>query len=431
MLKRDIDSFLIDWKSNPSRKPLIIEGARQVGKTYSVDAFAEANYKRYIRINFAENEQAKRIFDGDLDPSSILSSMSLYLSSNTSIIPGDTLIFLDEIQLCPRAITALKFLPEDKRFDVIASGSLLGLSYAEVPSFPVGHVNYAYMHPLSFKEYLVAKGIDDSLIEQLRNLYLNRKMVPEPIHQKMFEYLREYAVIGGMPEAVEDFVNKNDYSSARRIQKEILNGYRADIAKYAKGSEKAKARECFESIPAQLSRENKKFRYSEFDPKGSAYKYGGSVKWLIDSGTTLESKKSKALDLPYSGFAEEGYFKLYMADTGLLTSMLGEGAYLKILDGDLGIYKGAAYENLVAEMLSCNGHDLYFYSRNNTLELDFLLEKDGLPLPIEVKAGNNKAKSLSTILKERPELSGIKLVNGNVGYKGNLLSLPLYMAMFL
>lgn len=431
MLRRDIDSYLADWKASPKRKPLVIKGPRQIGKTFSVREFAKRNYEDLLELNFVESPSFISIFDGDLDVNSILASIQLYTSFKSAPKSGRTLIFLDEVQACPRAIAALKFFALDGRFDVIASGSLLGVNYAEVPSYPTGHAEYVNMYPLSFKEFLYAKGVTDELIALLKKSFDDLKPVNEAINAKILEYFREYIIVGGMPEAVEDYVTNSNLAKVRSIQKNILVDYRNDIAKYTKGNEKAKAVACFDSIPAQLARENKKFRYSQFDKKGKAEKYAGSIKWLVDEGVANIAKKVNALETPLSGYVEEGYFKLYVGDTGLLVSMLDEGTDTKIIQGELGLYKGGIYENVVAQMIKATDHDLYFYTRNDTLELDFLLSKAGEIRPIEVNTGNNKAKSLLTILKENKDMVGFKLINGNVGVKDNMITMPLYMAMFL
>ncbi len=431
MLKREIEDKLIEWKSKSDKKCLIISGARQVGKTYIVEKFGRENYENFISINFVENPTAKKIFDGDLDINTILANISLYVPKESlSLVPYKTLIFLDEIQLCPNARTALKFFAIDKRYDVIASGSLLGINYEEVSSYPTGYVEFLDMHPLSFKEFLWANHIDDNVISILRECYLNKKLVNEAMNNKILEYFKQYIVIGGMPNVVNTFINNHNYEEVLNIQKNILIDYKNDIAKYAISTKKVKARACFESIPAQLAKDNKKFMYKQFDKNGRRDKYAGSINWLIDAGIVNICNNVSNLELPLIGYKEDDYFKLYIADTGLLVAMLDEGTNVQIIEGNLGIYKGAIFENIIAQVLYSQGNKLYFYNRKNTLELNFVLSKNGKITPIEVKA-NNKAKSLSTILKENKDMEGIKLVYGNVGYSNNILTLPLYMAMFL
>lgn len=431
MLKREIENSLNEWKANPDKKCLIISGARQVGKTFIVEKFAKENYECFIEINFVENPTAKRIFDGDLDIATILSNISLYLPEKPRPIPNKTLIFLDEIQACPNARTALKFFALDKRFDVIGSGSLLGLNYEEVSSYPTGYVDFLEMYPLSFKEFLIANGVDENVFATLKRCFDNKEPVNDATNSKLLDYFKRYIVVGGMPNVVNAFIKNHDFNEVLKLQSYILIDYKNDIAKYATSSEKVKAKACFESIPGQLAKENKKFIYKSFDKNGKSQKYSGSINWLIDAGIVNICNNVKAFDLPLIAYKEENNFKLYMADTGLLVSMLDEGTNVQIMEGNLGIYKGAVFENVIAQMLHTNGHKLYFYNRNNSLEIDFLLSKKGKLIPIEAKANNNKAKSLATILKEHPDIQGIKLISGNVGTIRNTLTLPLYMAMFL
>lgn len=431
MLKREIEIKLVEWKNQVDKKCLIISGARQVGKTYIVEKFAKKNYEHFVEINFVENPTAKKIFDGDLDITTILANISLYLPEQSTLIPNKTLIFLDEIQACPNARTALKFFAIDKRFDVIASGSLLGINYEQVSSYPTGYVEFLEMNPLSFKEFLWANGVDESVISIIKNCLKNKSVVNEAMNSKLLEYFKQYIVVGGMPNIVNTFVNNHNFEETLNLQRNILIDYKNDIAKYAQSTEKVKAKACFESIPAQLAKKNKKFMYSAFDKNGKSQKYSGSINWLIDAGIVNICNNVSTLDLPLIAYKEENYFKLYMADTGLLVSMLDDGTNAQIMEGNLGIYKGAIFENIIAQILHTNGNKLYFYNRNNTLELDFVLSKNAQITPVEVKANNNKAKSLSTILKENKNMQGIKLVYGNVGQIGNMLTLPLYMAMFL
>ncbi|MDY4787867.1 MAG: ATP-binding protein [Bacilli bacterium] len=431
MLKREIENKLKEWKKQIDKKCLIISGARQVGKTYIVKKFAKENYENFVEINFVEKPSTKKIFDGDLNMETILANISLYLPHQASLVPNKTLIFLDEIQACPNARTALKFFALDKRFDVIASGSLLGINYEQVSSYPTGYVEFLEMYPLTFKEFLWANGVDENVISILKDCFENKKQVNEAMNLKMMEYFKQYIVVGGMPNVVDTFINNHNFGEVLNLQKNILIDYKNDIAKYAISTEKVKAKACFESIPAQLAKDNKKFMYKSFDKNGRSQKYEGSINWLIDAGIVNICNNITTLDTPLIAYRDEKNFKLYMGDTGLLVSMLDEGSNIQIMEGNIGVYKGAIFENVIAQVLHSNGHKLYFYNRNNSLEIDFVLSKDTKIVPIEVKSANNKAKSLSTILKEKEDILGIKLVNGNVGISENMLTLPLYMVMFL
>ncbi len=430
MLKREIENTLITWKNKQNKKCLIIRGARQVGKTFIIRKFANKYYQNFIEINFIENPSYKKIFENDLNIETILMNISLYVR-DAKLVPHKTLIFLDEIQSCPNARTALKFFSIDNRFDVIASGSLLGLNYKEVSSYPTGYVEFINMYPLSFKEFLWANNVNNEIILKLKNCFDFLIPVNETINDKILQYFKEYIVIGGMPNIVDTFIKNHDFNEVITLQRNILIDYRNDITKYADPSEKVKAISCFNSIPGQLAKENKKFMYKFFDKNGRNSKYYGCINWLLDAGIAIMCNNISNLEMPLIAYKMDDYFKIYMADTGLLVSMLDDGTNIEIIEGNLGIYKGAIFENIIAQILHTNGNNLYFYNKNNTLEIDFIITKDFKITPIEVKANNNKSKALSTTLKNNPELNGIKLIYGNVGKKDNLITLPLYMTMFL
>lgn len=431
MLKRKIENVLMSWKNNPNKKCLIVEGARQVGKTYIIKHFAEQNYDNYIELNFVSTPSFCKIFEGDLDIETILANISLYTSFGNKLKPHKTLIFLDEIQACANARTALKFFALDGRYDVISSGSMLGINYSNVSSYPTGYVEFVQMHPLTFEEFLWANGVDDKIISILKQCYDNKDKVNDAMNDKMLDLFRQYIVIGGMPDVVNSFISEHNYATVLKLQRGIIRDYENDIAKYAESTEKVKSKACFRSIPAQLSKENKKFMYGVVEKNSKSSKYLGSINWLIDAGIVTICKNLSALDLPLVGYAEENYFKIYMNDTGLLVSMLDDDTNAQIIEGNLGIYKGAIFENMIAQILSSHDIPLYFFNRNNTLELGFVLSKNAKILPVEVKAANNKAKSLRTILNENSDMHGIKLINGNIGEKDRMFTYPLYMAMFL
>lgn len=430
MLKRIIEDELIVWKNNPNKKCLIIEGARQVGKTYIIKHFAEQNYENYIELNFVSTPSLCKIFDGDLDIETILANISLYSAYGNNLKPHKTLIFLDEIQACANARTALKFFALDGRYDVISSGSMLG-NYSKVASYPTGYVEFLQMHPLTFEEFLWANGVSDKIISILKNCYDNKEKVNDAMNDKMLELFRQYIVVGGMPDIVNSFVTQHNYATVLKMQRNIVKDYENDIAKYADSTEKVKSKACFRSVPAQLSKENKKFMYGVVEKNSKSSKYLGSINWLIDAGIVAICKNLSALDLPLVGYSEDNNFKIYMNDTGLLVSMLDDGTTAQIIDGNLGIYKGAIFENVIAQILSSHDIPLYFFNRNNSLELDFVLSKNASVFPVEVKATNSRAKSLRTILNENSDMCGIKLIDGNVGEIDRMTTYPLYMAMFL
>lgn len=431
MLQRKMTRRLTQWKNDPNHKSLIIKGARQVGKTFIVEDFAQHNYARFVRINFEENPEYALIFQGTRNAADIYSQLSLYMPG-TQFDKG-TLLFLDEIQSCPDAITALKFLSIDGRCDVIASGSLLGISYKEVSSFPAGYVDHAEMHSLDFEEFLWANGFEESQIEYVKGFCERHEQVPQAVHQRMLDLFRKYIVVGGMPEVAAAFVADADFSRVLQLQRDILAEYQNDIAKYAPSAEKAKARACFLSIPKQLARDYKKFTYSLVEPRGSARKYGGSLQWLYDAGIINFCYKLNAPELPFEGNADNAKFKVYMRDTGLLVAMLEDGSQKDIIDGNLGIYKGAVYENIVADIFAKNGKALYYYEKNNSLEMDFFIRHEGTATAVEVKSSQNrKAKSMDSLIANHGVRRGIKLAPGNYGTAGSKVEvMPIYMAMFL
>ena len=431
MLNRKIERELLIWKADHEKKCLLVKGARQVGKTYSIDKFARENYKNYTYINFDENPTYQTIFDGDLDVDTLIKQISLRVSG-AELEPGETILFLDEIQNCPRARTALKFFAMDGRFDVIASGSMLGIHYKDVPSYPVGYVDYLEMYSMDFEEFLWANGVRDSSIADIREYYEQRKPVPDAMHEKMMELFREYIVVGGMPRVVQEFVDTHNFAKVYQLQKGILTDYMDDIAKYADGAEKTKARACFLSIPKHLAKDYKKFRYSLVEHGATNRKYGGSLLWLYDAGIINFCYNLSEPALPLEGNARSDIFKVYMRDTGLLMAMLDEGSAEDIIDGNLGIYKGAIYENIIADILAKRGKKLYYFEKDSKLEIDFFIRYQKKATAIEVKSAEKAtSKSMTSIIQNYGVEHGIKLSAKNVAGNDVVESFPLYMAMFL
>lgn len=372
----------------------------------------------------------KKIFEDDITSEAI--NIKLELLYRNTIKNKKILLFLDEIQACPKAITALKSLTLDKKFDVILSRSLLGVNYNHVSSFPVGYVKRLKMFSMDFEEYLWARNIDDKIIKGIYKNYKNKKQVPALIHQEMMKLFVEYIVVGGMPEVVKTFVKTNDFTKVIENQKSIIEDYRSDIAKYSTGSEKVRARECFESIPFQLGKDNKKFQFKYVKKGGRSSIYESSVQWLIDSGIVLKCNNLIKPEIPLISYKRIDSYKLYLSDIGLFVSMLGIEAQTKILLGDLGISKGAIYENVIASILARKEYDLYYYEKNSTLEIDFVIVKDHLVTGIEVKsADNTKSKSFNSFLKTHGGDQGIKLSSKNIYVKDKEIRIPLYMSMFL
>ena len=436
MLKRKIEQTLIDWKNTAGHSPLIVKGCRQCGKTYSVRDFAKKYYKNEVYLNFFKNPDYASIFSGSLEVDNLIIMMSALLGEKANFVPGETLIILDEIQDCPEARTALKFFKDDGRFDVIATGSLLGVNgYGKKPkSIPVGSETVIEMHPLDFEEFLWANGITTQIIEKLEEYLLNEESVPEALHKKMCQLLLQYTVVGGMPEVVKRFVTTKQINSVLSLQRDIVYSYKDDMLKYADDVDKPLIRECFESIPKQLSKENKKFQYSIVKKGGTASKFKGSLQWIEDAGIICRCFNLELPELPLDGNAINEVFKVYMKDTGLFVSMLEEGTQFDILQGNLFGYKGAIFENLIADMFSKMGRKLYYYRKDSGLEIDFVTRYNGGATLVEVKATTGNVKSAKTILAhpEKYHVSGvIKLGDYNVGRNDKILTLPLYMAFLL
>lgn len=439
MLKRKMYDTLLAWKKEDKKECLLVKGARQVGKTYLIRAFAKNEYESFVEINFHEQKSLKIIFDGDKSADEIYKRLTANIPG-VKLIPGKTLIFLDEIQKCAGARTALKFLAEDKRYDVIASGSLLGLSYGKdddnevtpVESIPVGYEKTVMMYSMDFEEFLWAYGYTDETIAYLKTFYTSKEKVPTEVLEKFQTLLREYLVVGGMPEVVASFAQFKDFTKVQEIQDKILASYADDISQHAKGAEKVKVRKCYDSIPRQLAKENKKFKYSEVEHKATARKYGDSIQWLHDANMAYICYNTTTPMLPLKAYEKENEFKLYLADTGLLLALFGFSTKQALLNGTLkGFAKGGIYENFVAETLIKNGYTLHYYKPNDNSELEFIIEKDGEVLPIEVKAGNTATKSLDSFINEYAPSIALKLIGGNVGMIDSKLTIPHFMTMYL
>lgn len=439
MLKRKVYSQLLEWKKEHKNKSLMIKGARQVGKTFLVREFGKNEYDTFIEINFIKQKELKDIFSDDLSADSIYKKMSASIP-NIEFIPGRTLIFLDEIQNCGKARTAIKFLAEDGRYDVITSGSLLGLTYAEngdneaeePESVPTGYEDFITMYSLDFEEFLWAMGYKESAISEIREYYNNKNRVPDIINNKYLDLFREYIVVGGMPEVVADFCVNQDFNRVTNLQERIIENYRFDIAKHAKGAEKTKVRNCYEAIPRQLAKELKKFQYSTVEKGKTSKKYGGSVQWLKDSALVHVCNNISEPYIPLMANSKEEQFKLYINDTGLLCAIYGAETRLAILNNTIkGNAKGGIYENIIAECLIKRGYKLYYYKPDDDHELEFLLEKDAEVIPVEVKAGNTATVSLNNFIKDFKPSKAYKFISGNIGVNDEKITLPHYMVMFI
>ncbi|MBQ9608476.1 MAG: ATP-binding protein [Lachnospiraceae bacterium] len=434
MLKRSAEIKLKEWKENKSHKCLLVRGARQIGKTYLIEYFGKNEYKSCITINFLKNPSYKKIFEGDLDTKTLLMNISLYVTG-AELIPGDTLIFLDEIQECPEAITSLKFWNDDKRYDVIASGSMLGIDYKRPSSYPVGAVSYLDMYPLSFFEFLIASNVSEEIIEKIRECFEKLEPVPFAIHDKIMELLRLYNVLGGMPEVLNIFLEENDLRKADKKQRDILNDYRYDIAHYANADIKTKAEKCYFSLPEQLTKDNHKFKYSVVEKGGTSRKYGSSIDWLVGAYLVKPVYNLKGYKLPLKESRDVGNFRLYASDIGLYVSMFDYSIKERLFHPDNynDFSKGSMYEALIADILTKNGHEELYFRKDeaSTFEIEFFMETVDGAVPVEVKSGRSRSKSLDNVLKKEEIPYGYKLINGNVGKCDKKITLPLYMAMFL
>lgn len=436
MLKRKISQQLLEWKKTPGHKPIIIKGVRQCGKTFSVIDFAKKNYKHVVYLNFIENPNFSTVFSGSLNVDNIVMLISAIVGENEIFEPGETVLILDEIQECPDARTALKFFNLDGRYDVICTGSLLGVrGYGKEPkSIPVGSETILEMYPLDFEEFLWANGISEQVINNLAQSFTKETPVPEALHNRMKELLLQYTVVGGMPEAVAEFIKSKQINKVCKIQRDIIFSYEDDMIKYANEEDKPLIKECFLSIPKQLAKENKKFQYSMIQKGSTATKFKGSLQWIEDAGIIARCHNLTITELPLDGNAIDNVFKVYMTDTGLFVSMLEEGTQFDILNGNLLGYKGAIFENLIADIFTKMGKKLYYFRKDSGLEIDFVIRYKGKCTLVEVKAKSGNTKSTKTILAhpEKYHISDvIKLGDYNIGRDGNTLTIPLYLAFLL
>ncbi len=442
MLRRKIESVLTEWKDSKSKKPLVIKGIRQCGKTYIVQKFAKENYESVVYMNFILEPDKKSAFTGNIDIDTILLNLSA-LIPGSRFIKGKTCIIFDEIQECREARTALKSFQIDGRFDVIATGSLLGVrGYGKndnklndgQDSVPVGYETVIEMYPLDFEEFLWANGLNDVVIDSVRSCFENETVVPDGIHKVMMELLYRYIIVGGLPEVVSTFIETKNIELIYKMQRNLIAEYEEDMVKYADNADKSRIRECFESIPKQLAKGNKKFQYSIVRKGGRSSQYIGSIQWLEDAGIVKRCYNTKITELPLEGNSIGDCFKLYTSDIGVLVAMLDYGTQADILKGNLLGYKGAIFENLMADFLCKSGQKLYYFQKESGLELDFVVRYKGECVAIEVKAKSGKAKSLRTVLKNKEIYhvnNAIKLGNYNVGREGEVLTIPLYMGFLV
>ena len=435
MLDRKICRELEKWKKSESKKALIIQGARQVGKTYAVRMFAKEKYDELLEINFKEMPSASEIFAGDLSVEKMIMSLR-FRYPDKKIDPEKTLIFFDEIQECPEAITSLKFWTMNGRYNVIASGSMLGIDYKRASSFPVGYVEYIQMYGLDLEEFCDALGYTGDLTGTLRERFEKVEPVPEAVHSSMMTCLRQYAAIGGMPEVVQKYLETRDFREVDRIQKELLRGYQYDIAHYANAEEKVKAEKCFLSLGKQLlDKENHKFQYKEVEHGGRAQKYYSSMEWLLRADIIRLCKVVTDVRYDLDDYARNDFFRAYTGDISLLLPMKDFALKKNIVENTLsGNTKGGIYECVAADILIKKSYPLYYYKNETTRrEIDFLIQKDGNILPLEIKGGRNRATSLNYLMRAHPEIPlAYKLSDSNLGRNDDrIITIPFYMGMFL
>lgn len=435
MVKRKVKALIKKWISTKTKKCLVVQGARQTGKTYIIERFAEENFEELVEINFKQMPSAMDIFTGDLTVDNMVMAMR-FRFPDKKIISGKTLIFLDEIQECQEAITSLKFWAIDNRYDVIVSGSLLGIDYKRASSYPVGYVDYLRMYGVDFEEFLWGMGISEDMTGNLYKFLHSNTVIPQAINSQMMNYYRLYIAIGGMPEAVQKYIDTKDFREVDQIQRSLLQGYQYDIAHYATAEEKVKAEKCYLSLAKQLlDKENHKFQYKEIENGGRAQKYYSSIEWLLRADMVHLCKLVTDIRFDLDDYARDDFFRAYTTDLSLLMAMKDFSLKQHIVENTLeGNSKGGVYECAIADALYKKGYQLYFYKNETTKrEIDAIIQKDGMVVPIEVKSGNTRANSLKSLMMNNKDISyGYKFADGNMGVnEDGIITLPLYMIAFI
>ena len=435
LLKRKIDDFLIKWKQNSDRLPLIIKGARQIGKTESIRNFANKNYKNVIEINFVIQKQFKDIFDDGFEVNTIVKNIS-FKNPNLEFIPSETLIFFDEIQDCINCATSLKFFKQDGRFDVICSGSLMGINYNEIESNSVGYKQDYEMFSMDFEEFLWAKGYKQAQIEDMFEKMIKVVPLSKIELDVMFENFNEYMTVGGMPAIVNTFIKNKSYSGILNLQKQILLDYEEDITKYAGGLDKGKILNVYRKISVFLGENNKKFKISLVSKNARTRDYIGVVDWLSNAGIINICYCMQQLNLPLKGNYDPNNFKIYFSDTSLLIAALDDEAQDDLRQNkNFNTYKGAIYENIVGDMLVKEGYSLFFYkNEKGTIEMDFLVRDKNSLVPVEVKAIDGSTNSLNNLIekKEYADIKyGIKLGKKNIGFNNKFYTFPYFLTFLL
>ena len=426
-MERKIVNDLLAWKNKADRKPLLLNGARQVGKTYILQKLGREQFENMVYVNLEKNLLIAGFFQENIDPRRILRYMEA--SAQEKIVPGKTLLVLDEIQACERALTALKYFCEEApEYHVAAAGSLLGVAiHREKYSFPVGKVETHTLFPLDFEEYLLARDKELLLLE-IRQAFAAMQPLPEALHQEAVELYREYLVVGGMPASVEAYIKSGSFLNVPDVQGEIVNNYVADMAKYADNTESVRIRACFQSVPAQLAKDNKKFQYKVVQRGGSAALFGSAIEWLAHAGVVMKCQRMQHAAEPLSVYADLSSFKLYMGDVGLLTMQSGI-SLATVLSGGDNMFMRALTENYVAQQFAAKGYPLFYWTNTGTAELDFLLQRSSDVIGVEVKKGEHiRSRSLNVFINEYSPVYSIRLSLKNFGESNGIKSIPLYAA---
>lgn len=434
-LKRKVDNYLIEWKKNKNRLPLIIKGARQIGKTNAIRNFGKNNYKTFIEINFALQPQFKTIFEEGFEVDNIIKNITLKLPE-LELKENDTLIFFDEMQECVSTATSLKSFREDGRYDVICSGSLMGINYNEIESNSVGNKEDYIMRSLDFEEFLWAKGYKEEQIDDLYNHMIDLKPLNSTQYDVMMSNFKDYMIVGGMPAIVSRFIENKNFSGILKMQQQILLDYEEDITKYAGGLDKTKILNCYRKIPVFLGNENKKFQISKIANGARNREYVGVIEWLANAGIVNISYAMEQASLPLKGNYNPDNYRLYFSDTGLLIGSLDEEAQEDLRNNEnMNTYKCALYENIVSDMLAKEGYNLYFYKNDSKkIEMDFMIRDKNSLIPVEVKANNNATISLNKLINSnlyKDIKYGIKLCNKNIGFNGKFYTFPYFLTFLL
>ncbi len=431
VIQRNLFRQLKEWKDRAGHKALLLDGARQVGKTFAVRQFAAENYEVFLEINFVKTPGAKAIFEGDLDAATLIMGLTAY--SGTTLVPGKTLLFFDEVQDCPRARTAIKFLVDDGRFDYVESGSLLGVTYQHVDSLPVGYEEELRVYPLTFAEFAVAAGIQPDVLEEARRACGAATQVIPAVNDRLLRAFRIYMAVGGMPAAVQEFVDTGDLARVLEVQRGILTLYRQDVVQYAPN--KAHVNAIFDSIPSQLDKKNRRFKLTDLARTARMERYESDFMWLADAGVALPCYNVSAPVVPLRVNMQHNLFKLFLCDCGLLSAASTGAVQFDIIQGDISVNQGSFLENVVAQELLANGFDLSYYDKSKIGEIDFVLQRGSAVLSIEAKSGADFKvhRALDNLMgvEEWGLNQAIVLCNGNVEKEGRVTYLPWYAVSFI